>query len=248
MYNVVLLTCTYNRHKCSERILRFFMEDTYEGKMTLLIYNNSFTKEDLDWSVLTKDWFQEHPNKTILLINEHKDWKNVGEIFNDAIRYIPEDTDIVTHYDVDDVFLPNHITEGVRGMNEAYNMGKLGYKPHYSYFWTNGLVEKKHNTFEPSIFIDWKYLKKTGYLNTVTDYNQSWEQGLRRENLLHDKEEGIPTLIYDWSGLTGVHKISGGSNDVANYDNHRKYSGDLGDGVITPITKDEAKFYFNLVK
>jgi len=244
-----LLTCTYKRHFCSERTLRWFIDQDYKESLTLLIYNNSEIKESIPEDVIASL----PENKKIILINNNvdqltnKSYTNTGAIFRDGLSFMP-DVDVITHFDVDDVFLPSHVSEGAKGMIKALALGKKAYKPYFSYYWDNIGVTQVHNTLEPSFFILSTYLKEKGYRESSVDYNQGWEDPLRNEdNVLIDRK-GVPTFIYDWSGKTGVHKLSGGSNDQKNFNNHRIHSHDVGDGIISPISEKEAKKYYSLIE
>jgi hypothetical protein len=245
---VGLIACTYKRHSCSERMLRWYLDQTYTERSTLLIYNNSEIKESIPEQVLASL----PENKKIILINNNIDretgriYTNTGAIFRDALSFLPE-CDVVTHFDVDDIFLPTHISEGVKGMIKAMALGKKAYKPYFSWYLDSLGVTQVHNTLEPSFFILYSYLKEKGYKLTSVDYNQGWEDPLRdNDDVLIDRK-GVPTFIYDWSGKTGVHKLSGGNNDQKNFDNHRVYSGDVGDGVIFPISEEAAQKYYSLI-
>ncbi len=225
-----------------------FLDQTYTGEHTLFIYNNSPNKEEIDYdlSLLPE-------NKKIVLVNNHldlitgKEYTNTGDIFRDALSICPL-ADCVSHLDVDDCYLPNHIEEGIMGFKGAILRHQRAYKPYYSYFWNNGRIYRVHNTLEPSFFIDYNYLKEKGYRPTSVDYNQGWEEPLRKENMVFVDPEGISTFIYDWSGKTGVHKLSGGENTQTNFNNHRTQSNNVGDGKITPISKEDCQYYYNLVK
>ena len=243
-----MLTCSYNRHNCSERLLKFFIDQDYIGEHLLLFYNNSRNLEEIDYDLDSLP-----SNKKIILINNYKDlqtgeeYKNTGAIFRDALSFIPDNIDIVSHMDVDDVYMPYHISEGVKGIGKAYKEGKKAYKPYYSYYWHSEGVEKKYNTHEPSFFIDASYLREKGYLQESVRYNQGWEIPLKEENLVLIDKELRSSFIYDWSGKQSVHKLSGSHNTQENFDNHRKYSEDNGNGKITPISTEKANYYYNLI-
>ena len=98
---VLAICCTSGRHSLLERSVRMFLDQDYIDK-TLLIYQNSSVNQSLDESL--KD-------KNIILINRSLDsktnepYKNLGDIYNDLIQYIPDDIEVVTFSDDDDVNL-----------------------------------------------------------------------------------------------------------------------------------------------
>lgn len=228
--------------------MKFFLDQDYKEEHILLFYNNSRNIESINYDLNSLP-----PNKKIILINNYIDlqtkeeYTNTGAIFRDALSFIPNDVNVVSHMDVDDIYLPFHISEGVKGITKAYSLGKKAYKPLYSYYWHSDGVEKKINTHEPSFFIDCNYLKEKGYLQESVRYNQGWEIPLKKENLVLVDEEFKSSFVYDWSGKTGVYKLSGSHNTQENFNNHRKYSDDIGDGEITPITEQEVNYYYNLI-
>ena len=244
--DVLALTCTAGRHSVLERAVRCFIDQDYEGNSTLLIYNNSSIVQSLSAIPLPK-------NKNIHLVNNSIDletsnpYECVGAIFRDAITFVRNNNKVITHFDDDDIFLPWHLSEGIKGYNKALKQKKLAYKPHYSYFWWEDQVKLLHNTLEPSFFIDLNFLRRVGYRKSVVDYNQSWTDALRDEDKLLCDITGKPSFIYDWSGKTGVHKISGASNDRRNYDEHRQWSRDEGDRLITPLSTPEIKYFYDLL-
>src|SRR5581483_8100631 len=147
----ILATC--GRHTLLERSVGMYIQQDYTGESALLIYNNSNISLNLDPNLSLP------PGKEIFLFNMHLDSKtgerynNLGSIYNDVLQYVPEDTEIIYHNDDDDLFLPNHISEGVKGFKRG---SKLAYKPAKSYFRHAGGVTLMANTLEPSIFVDYE--------------------------------------------------------------------------------------------
>ncbi len=242
---VLALCCTYGRHTCLERLVRTFIDQDYKGEHTLLIYNNSPVEQNLDRINLPE-------NKKILLINNSKDfstgesYSSTGAVFRDAITFIPEDHEITAITDDDDIYLPEHITEGVKGINKAKKLGKKVYKPYYSYFKTSSGISLAHNNMEPSSFILSDYLKDKGFKPSAVDYHDGWLQDAKDNQLLYVEPTGKPTFIYDWSEELKVHKISGDLHNPENFNNHLKYSADHGDRLITPWDSYKIKKYYKV--
>lgn len=244
---ITAITCTFNRHSLLERAVACFLEQDYEERHNLLIFNNSPKVLELDKSVIIPE------NKSIILINNDIDretkenYTNVGDIFRDALTFVPEDTHVVTFFDDDDIFLPNHISEGARGMKRAVKAGKRAYKPYYSYFKYGSKMSIEHNNMEPSIFVDISWIKEKGFRKGVGDYHQGWLDPLKAENKILEDRDGVMTFIYDWSGNNGSYKISGGDNSKAHFRSHHHFSNDIGDSIITPVKTSEVTKLYNLV-
>lgn len=245
--DVCLLTCTYNRAACLERVIKFYIDQDFQGSSVHVIYNNAPLPLQLNIPALP-------PHKKIVLVNaplnqDNMPYNSVGEIFNCALQYVNDNfyPEILTHLDDDDIYLPSHISEGVKGMRRAYKQNMLAYKPFYSYFRTSEGISKAHNTMEPSIFVDFTYLHQTGYKNSVVDYNQGWIDPLKASKQLFIDGQGISTLIYDWSGEIPVFKISGSHNTHQNFVNHHANSLDDRQ-TITPISDEKAQWYYKLVE
>lgn len=247
--NVCLVTCFYARSAKVERILRFFLDQDYKGTLTLLLYNNAPYPQ----SVLLNEELPE--NKKIKGVHNYLDlqtggqYTSTGDIFRDALTFVPENTDVITFFDSDDVFLPNHTTEGVKGMIRAHHLLKRAYKPSHSYFLWAKECQLARNTMEPSVFVDYQHVKTEGFKATSATYHDGWLHKLREENLLLDDPNGAPTLCYDWSEGHNTFKISGsGSDGPENLKNHREKEEDFGNGALIPISKEDAQKYYDLVK
>ncbi len=230
--NVCLVTCFYGRAEKIERLLRVFVNQDYEGTLHLLLFNNSPYEQILGDIQLPQ-------NKTITLVNQFKDsetgkeYTNVGAIFRDALKYVPDDTDVINFFDSDDVFLPTHVSEGVRGMQKAKKVGCVAYKPYWSYFLYGDKCTLEHNTLEPSIFVEIQLVKWKGFNPTSATYHQKWESYLKQNDLILMDRDGVPTLLYDWSKDHNTFKISGSGDDgEENLKKHREFEKDCGDGVL----------------
>lgn len=231
---VLQLTLTYNRHKLLERNVASFLEQDYEGPHTLFIYN---TGEPVEL-----DDFPLSPNKTIILINNRKDYisgkeyTSVGDKYRDVYTHL-DGYDIVTHLDDDDFALPDNITQGVVGINKAKEQGKLSYKPKKSWFFYHDNVYTAENVCEGSIFIDFPYMKTVTFPSVSVKYHDCWVHPLAAGKMLVDPE-GKPTWIYDWGNYSPAYKMSGRADTPENYKASQALSRDIGDGLITPLSKE----------
>lgn len=238
--NVLAICATAGRHHCVERALRMFLNQDYPNKY-LLIYQNSEVYQELaDFE--GKD--------RVILINQHIDsvtresYKTLGAIYNDAITYIPENIDVITFQDDDDIFLPNHLSEGIEGYERAVASGRIAYKPIQSYYRHREGIALIGNNLEPSVFVDVQHIKKYGFSLTTTEQHLQWFHPLLDENQILIDIEGIPTLVYNWGDNFPTFKTSGDYTNVNNFDNYRNSSRDHGDGVITPLQKSEVDRYY----
>lgn len=264
---VCAICATAGRHTLLERSLRFFIDQDYKGEHELIIYNNSevglrFELEGIGEWDCTIDGRMDavayfKGNKRIHLVNNHidsrteKPYETLGAIYNDALKHVPDDMDIVTHWDDDDIFLPNHISEGVEGLHRA-NMGVdmfyQAYKPERSYYRHSRGVELMGNNLEPSVFVTLGHLREYGYHDNTENQHMKWFQPLLEEQTMFIDPVGSPTLVYNW-GDTDIptFKTSGNAGHINNFQNYRNFSQDHGDRVITPWTKEQVQKYYDLV-
>lgn len=233
---VCLITATKNRHRHLERLVRFVLNQT-SSDWTHLIYNNA--KDPLRLNAnLPKDKF--------VLINSpvnvttHKPYTNLGEIYMDVIKYIPEDCDVVNFMDDDDVFLPNHVEEGIKGLERC---GLLAYKPKKSWYKHLKTIQLAENTLEPSIFVKKEHVLKHGFSLETTAQHLKWVNPLILEGQILADPEGPPTYICDWSQEIPTFKTSGNPSNPQNFNNFSHFTNDAGDGIITPCSQSWAKHY-----
>lgn len=240
MLKVCLITATKDRHKQLERVVRFSLNQTYDN-FVHLIFNNSPTPQRLNHNL---------PLEKYLLINNHiylkerRPYSNLGEIYNDIVRFIPSDVDIVSFMDDDDIYLPNHVEEGIKGYIKG---GKKAYKPKFSYFkQSGGRLDLVENILEPSIFVQASHIREHGFGNESVAQHHKWLSPLSSSNELFVDPDGVPTYICDWSQEIGTFKTSGDPHNPSNFNNYAKHSKDSGDGIITPCSNTHAENYYNL--
>lgn len=258
--HVCAIMATCGRHRLCERSLRFFLDQDYKGEHTLLIFNNSHIEQH-GGPIKNEDMPE---NKHLLLINQALDsetnekYSSLGAIYRDALKHVPEDADIIVHWDDDDIFLPNHLTEGVFGLLRGSVGTKVkildskihkAYKPAKSWYRHPGGVELMSNTLEPSIFVEASHIKEHGYSLETTAQHLQWVNPLVYEEGIFVDENGPATLIYNWGDTDiATFKTSGDAGNPNNFDNYRSFSRDHGDGLIIPWTKESVQQYYNLIK
>lgn len=246
---VTAIMATCGRHTCSERSLRFFLDQDYEGLHDLIIYQNSEHNQTLGDFPLPD-------NKTITLINNNIDYRTgekfetLGAIYNNVLTDIPADSDIVIFWDDDDIFLPQHISRGVDGLIRGYKtFGKnyLAYKPFHSYFRTSHGISLAHNTLEPSIFVNADFLKDVGFYDITSRQHLKWVEELVRRGAVYQDAAGEPTLCYNWGDHDlYTYKTSGNPDLEVAFNEYRKHSQDHGDGVIDPMSQVRVQDLYNL--
>jgi hypothetical protein len=242
------ITAFCGRHKEVERVIRNYIDQDYKGQSYLLLYNNSPQKK----GALRLDDVQLPDYKALILVNNDKDletntaYTNTGDIFRDALRFVPKGVDIVTFMDSDDIFLPQHLSAGVHGMKKARNLGCLAYKPYNSYFLWENQCRLMHNTLEPSIFVDYQYVKGEGFHKQPCTYHQKWLDVLSARKQLFVDVEGVPTLMYNWSENHGNHKISGMGDSESNFEAHRKWETSYSpDGILRAASPGIVQYFYS---
>lgn len=239
---VCLITATKDRHKQLERVVKFVLDQT-SSDWTHLIYNNSPIPQRLNES-LPKDKF--------ILINNHlslqtgQPYTTLGEIYTDILKYIPEDCDVINFMDDDDIFLQDHVEEGLKRLAfiQSVNDDMKAYKPQKS--WYKHLRQKAvlaENTLEPSIFVMKDHVLKYGFSPETTAQHLQWVNPLVINNEIFVDPKGKPTYICDWSQEIGTFKTSGDPNNPNNFSNYASWSKDSGDRIITPCNDSWANKY-----
>lgn len=236
---VCILTATKRRHKQLERVVRFMLNQTYDNWVHL-IYNNAEEPLVLDTSL---------PKEKFILINNNissrtgKKYENLGDIYTDALKYVPEDVDVITFGDDDDIFFPNHLEEGIKGLQKG---GKTAYKPQKSWFRYLKDLSLAENTLEPSIFVKLDWVRKYGFSPETTAQHLQWVSPLVYEGEIFVDPEGKSTYLCDWSQEISTFKTSGDPENPNNFTNYEHYSRDNGDGIISPCSQSWAEHYYQL--
>lgn len=248
---VIAICATKGRHFHLERTLGFFLNQDCSLHHSLIIYNNSDVKQELDVNTIKNLPF----NKSVYLVNSSQNlikktpYSSLGEIYNDILLLKPFFTEdsIICHFDDDDIYLPNHISEGVKGLLTG---NKKAYKPKKSYYlsYESNVPVLVENVLEPSIFVKYKHLAEYGYGNENVSLHHQWLQPLIDSNEIFVDENGTPTFIYDWSGKIPIWKTSGDSDIIGTFKKYESFSKEHGDKIITPIPNEQLKkYYYNLI-
>lgn len=225
------LMCTYGRHKFLERSVRMFLEQDYEDKHLVIFQNSPI------FQVMDKDY----PN--ITLVNQCG-FETVGEIYEEAIKHIPEDTDYVFIWDDDDIYFRNHISNGISG---ALKYGKPAYKPKYALMKSNEGVARISNTLEATWALRKEILLTAGFSKyNFSDSHRAWVRYCYDNDLVYEDSESPITFCYIWDDPTGFILHTSGIEDESNGKQiHHRLSGDHGDRVITPCSKAELDYFMD---
>ena len=239
---ICCVTCTAGRFSCLRRNVRMFLEQDYPNAIQL-IYQNSPNYLQLDSSI---------PSEKVIIVNNYLDlqtgkrYETLGAIYRDALTFIPEDVNIINHFDDDDFFLPQHISKGIEGIIQS---GKTAYKAKKSIFLQRGLLPiLTENVMEPSIFVVKEHVQKYGYGQETSAQHLQWVDPLIRKEQLFSDPYGTPTLAYNWNALgEEVFKTSGNSKNPENFKNYHNYSQDYGQGILSPVSKEEIQEFYNKI-
>lgn len=228
---VTAIMATCGRHELCERAVGMFLAQNYENK-TLVILQNSAREVTLDRG-LTAD-----QRGQIRLINR-SGYSNLGAIYEDSLNFVPFDTDVICFWDDDDIYLPNHISEGVAGYEFAQqlNDGIWAYKPMRSLFHDGSQISLQQNMFEPSWFVNADAIRKYKFNYTTGSQHNHWTTPLIDESRVLVINEAPSTFCYTWGN--DVFKTSGDIDSADNFWNYRNASEDFGDDIITPWTKEQ---------
>jgi hypothetical protein len=238
---VCLITATKNRHTQLERIVRFVLNQTSQN-WTHLIYNNSPISQRLNKNL---------PEDKFVLVNNHiklgttENYKTLGEIYTDALKFVPEDCDVINFMDDDDIFFPDHVEEGLKGLEKG---GKAAYKPKKSWYRYLNDLSLAENTLEPSIFVRKDWIQTYGFSPETTAQHLQWVKPLIQKNEIFVDEIGKPTYLCDWSQEIGTFKTSGDPHNPHNFQNYEQWSKDSGDRIITPCSNSWAEHYYKYIK
>lgn len=237
MLKVCLITATKNRHRQLERLVRFVLNQTYTN-WTHLIFNNASSPLRLNTNL---------DSNKFLLINKSlssktgKSYTTLGDIYNDIIPFIPEDCDVINFMDDDDVFMPNHVEEGIKGLERGR---KKAYKPQKSWYKHGRGIDLVENNLEPSIFVEASHIKEYGFSPETTAQHLQWLHPLIHEGQIFVDAEGPATYICDWGQEIPTFKTSGNPHNPENFNNYAQWSQDKGDGIITPCHPNLALRYY----
>lgn len=233
---------TKGRKTVTERVIKCFVDQDYEGPATLLIYNNSIIPQRLGDIKLPA-------NKNIKLVNNYisikagQPYTSLGEIYNDCLLYIPEDAEIISHFECDDIYYKSYISQGVKGI---LRNGCKAWKTKTSFYRTGpNQISLVENLLEPSIFFQWRYLKDIGYEEVTGAQFHKLIEAVSDDFI---KEDETPNFIYCWDGEFQVFKTSGNMTAPTNFQDYAKKSQDHGDKILKPWSDERILPYYQEIE
>lgn len=235
---IVCLMLTSGRHYCAERSLSFFLDQDYANKH-LIIYQNSPVPQKLDDRI---------DPSLVTLINNNifsetgEPYTNLGDIYNDAIKHIPEDADVVNFFEDDDNRPKYFLSEGVEGYKRAVEVGRKAFKPVTCIVRSAEKMAPATNMLEGSWFVDVKYIKLKGFKSGVNvSHHHGWCNPLLNGSLVLEDDINKPNYVYNWGENIPVYKTSGAGETHDNFVNYHRFSQDHGDQILSKIDVD--KYY-----
>lgn len=207
-------------------------------------YRNS---ELIIFNTDTENPFSLHPSLTgsnIIVVNcsidyvTSKPYTNRGAICRDAVTHATGDYFLLA--DDDDIYLPWHLRQALDGILEN---GKDSWKPEKSFFASRSKLELVMNTMEASVIVKMDRIREIGFRTDATGYEGlSWYTRLRDERQLDEHETRyIPSYCFNWSDPSEIagHKQSGDINNPNNFENHKLFSTDVSNELLTAISDQE---------
>jgi hypothetical protein len=210
-----------------------FLNQTYPDKH-LVIIQNSEHDQILD---------REYDNITIV---NKSDFSNLGAIYNYSLNFVPDGSEVFCLFDDDDIYMPNHIEEGVKGLIRG---NKKAYKPQFSYFYNNGKISKISNILEATWFVRYDVITQNRFREESDRLHFNWVEWCMHTDNVYIDDDGISTFGYTWGNNSEppLHHISGTKNSEQ-FQQHRNLSKDHGDGIITPMSIDQFEPLYNKIR
>jgi len=229
---VTAIMATCGRHYFCERSVGMFLNQTYTDKH-LVIIQNSDHDQKLD---------REYDNITIV---NKSDFSNLGAIYNYALQFVPDDSEVFCLFDDDDIYMPNHIEEGVKGLIRGE---KKSYKPQFSYLQDLGEISKTNNVLEPSWFVYYDVINECKFREGDSRHHFNWVDWCVDTNNIYVDPDGISTFGYTWGNPEGIAYKTSSINPEDSFRIYREKSIDHGDGIITPMTIDQLEPLYSKIR
>jgi glycosyltransferase involved in cell wall biosynthesis len=241
---VSIITCTFGRFSCVERVIKQIYDQDYTGEWEHIIYNTCVEHPlILDSSLIGKNIFVINNNVDF---QTHAKYTNVGSIRRDSLLFATGDYCCIA--DDDDAYLKHYIRQGVDGM--LRHPTTKAFKPKYSLFETDHKLEQAQNSLEASVIIDMPILRSIGYKEGNGDENLSWYTELGWSGRMVENDEyTIPSYVYRWVSNDGAkHRQSGNMGDPDNFVNHKLSENDYGDRALTLQKENSTQIYYDYFK
>lgn len=220
---ITAVCCTYGRFSFVERVINYFLAQTYPNKEMVLYNTHEDPYTDAECKLLPRG---------ILIINNSidfitkKPYNNVGAIRRDALTFA--DGDYVITFDDDDAFLPYFMQQAIDRMETT---GKPFFKPDKSFFYSGDNLRLVKNTMEASVVGSAEKVREYGYLLDTGREGLGWYTKARDNGELDENDEYcIPSYCFDWQTNPNggyVHRQSGDIDNPNNFENHKSHTTDF---------------------
>lgn len=233
MPKVSCIMPTYGRFHTVERSISLFLQQDYPNK-ELIIVNTApmplnFGADLSRRPELRMFWIRFDMVRFNL-------YENTGSIRRDGLKLATGD--LYIGWDDDDLWAPFHISQAVKGFQEAQGKDEkiIAWKPKYSLYTGDGgkTYRKEQNHMEASIITD---IKNVFFTETTGPEMVAWLESVRANGQLAVSDVR-PSYCYFWGD--GLHKQSGDIRNPKNFENHKAAEQDFGDRPLELV--DVSKF------
>lgn len=223
MKKLSAVCCTYGRFKYVERVINFYLQQTYPYK-ELILFNTDTESPYIDEPCVLAAYGILIVNNSIDMVTKQP-YTNVGAIRRDALKFASGELTVT--WDDDDSFMPYFMQQAVDRMEQT---GLPSFKPEKSFFYSGGNLRLVMNTMEASVVASMEKVREYGYLLETGKEGLGWYTKMRDNKELdeHDKYY-IPSYCFDWNTTFNneyVHRQSGDIDNTDNFNNHKSASKD----------------------
>lgn len=230
---VSCVMCTFGRFDTVRQSSTFWKYQDYDNS-ELIIFNTAPVDIKLDESL---------EKYNIRVVNQQNElgtnnpYSSLGKVREDALECA--EGDVYICWDDDDMFLPWHVSRGVRKLHE-HNCS--AWKPERSFFSTNGGETYKFagNSMEASIHVKMDAIKRYGFNYENGSEHLKWLIPMRdSKELVIEDVTPTESYAYVWGSKIAPHKTSGNINSPNNFEEHKNGSQDFGEGKKLTFVDDE---------
>jgi len=164
-------------------------------------------------------------------------YSSLGKIREDALEFATGE--IYICWDDDDMFLPWHISQGIKKLKEH---GTPAWMPAQSYFSHDDGETFKYarNSMEAAVLIKIDALKKYGFSYESGLEHLPWRTTMRdNKELVIEEITPFESYAYLWGSQIAPHKTSGDVDNPNNFENHKAGSTDFGESKKLTFISDE---------
>jgi hypothetical protein len=235
--------CTYGRFTLLRRSVAFWLYQDYEPK-ELVIFNTAPVPLELDAAL------QRHGGIRVVNQTGHSEsgapFASLGEVRASALGHARGD--VYVCWDDDDMFLPWHLSQGMRELDAC---GRSAWMPAQSYASMDGgrTYALGRNSFEASVLVRMGALRRYGFDTSGRSGAEHlpWRQGLVRDGELSEECDVAPFESYAYIWGDPGHKTSGTIDLPDNFAVHQRESADFGHGALSAELPHVVERYYTNV-